>query len=50
MKKFEKAELEVVEFNAQDVITTSVCEGVDSFCSADYSPINPQPEGLSCFD
>ena len=30
MKKFEEASLEVVEFDAQDVIATSGCAGVDT--------------------
>ena len=30
MEKYEKARMEVIEFEAEDVITTSSCTGVDT--------------------
>ena len=30
MKKYEKAQMEVIEFEAEDVITTSGCNGVNA--------------------
>ena len=39
MKKFEEAQLEIVEFNVNDVITTSGCN-VDYLCvGADSCPV-----------
>lgn len=34
MEKYEKAKMEVIEFDAEDVITTS-CSADLSFCSSD---------------
>ena len=34
MEKYEKAKMEVIEFDAEDVITTSSCSSDLSFCSA----------------
>ena len=31
MEKYTKAQMEVIEFEAEDVITTSGCNGMDTF-------------------
>ena len=37
MEKYEKAEMEVIEFEAEDVITTSSCDAVIGICTGtDY--------------
>ena len=36
-EKFEKAEIEIVEFETEDVITTSGGEGIDTPCE----PVDP---------
>ena len=36
-EKFEKAEIEIVEFETEDVITTSGGEGIDT----PFEPVNP---------
>ena len=34
MEKYVKAQMEVIEFEAEDVITTSSCDADLNFCSA----------------
>ena len=40
-KEFSKAEIEVIRFEKQDIITTSTTDGLTSFTATGADPVNP---------